>query len=172
MTPRESCDMGTSLQSSAIDKSIDIRVEYSYTAEDRSWLAGGEKDPNQVHSYQLQWRRTDRHVMVYRAGRLICHVGLLKHEVEISGEQIWVAGVGSVLTHKEYRAKASAVPGSGPLKNSSLRSGESISCCSFVVQPWRSGTDVLVGSGSMPRCGSSKIRAKIRARYWPHCPLS
>jgi GNAT superfamily N-acetyltransferase len=129
MTPRESCDMGTSLQSSAIDKSIDIRVECSYTAEDRSWLAGGEKDPNQVHSYQLQWRRTDRHLMVYRAGRLICHVGLLKHEVEISGEQIWVAGVGSVLTHKEYRGQGFGRAG--------LRAAEE-----FVLKEW--GIDFML----------------------------
>lgn len=105
MTNHQSCDMGTSLQSPSIDKSIDIRVECSYTAEDRSSLAGGEKDPSQTHSYHLQWRRTDRHVMVYRTGRLICHVGLLKHQVEVSGEPIWVAGVGSVLTHKDYRGQ-------------------------------------------------------------------
>lgn len=50
MTHRESCDMGTSLQPSSIDMSIDIREECSYTAEDRSSLAGREKDPNQVRS--------------------------------------------------------------------------------------------------------------------------
>jgi GNAT superfamily N-acetyltransferase len=129
MTHCESCDMGTSLQSSSIDKSIDIRVECSYTAENQSSLAGGEKDPNQVHSYHLRWRRTDRHVMVYGAGRLVCHVGLLKHAVEISGEQIWVAGVGSVLTHKECRGQG--------LGRAGLRAAEE-----FVLKEW--GIDFLL----------------------------
>jgi GNAT superfamily N-acetyltransferase len=64
-----------------------------------------------------------------RRTALICGAGTSAYEVKISGEQIWVAGVGSVLTHKEYRGQGFGRAG--------LRAAEE-----FVLKEW--GIDFML----------------------------
>ena len=82
---------------------IEVRVVDSYTEADRSDLAGGEKDPSQTGAYQLQWRPTEKHVLILEGGRKVCHVGLVKHSVAVEGHPVPIAGIGGVLTRSECR---------------------------------------------------------------------
>jgi GNAT superfamily N-acetyltransferase len=84
---------------------IEVRVMEFYSGADRSDLAGGEKDPSQTSAYQLQWRPTEKHVLIVEGGRQVCHVGLVKHTVAIEGHAVPIAGIGGVLTRPEYRAR-------------------------------------------------------------------
>jgi len=82
---------------------IELSVVEFYSAADRSELAGGEKDPSQTSVYQLQWRPTEKHVLIVEGGKKVCHVGLLKHTVAVAGQTVPVAGIGGVLTRPECR---------------------------------------------------------------------
>jgi len=82
---------------------IEVRVVDSYSGEDRRDLASGEKDPSQTSAYQLQWRPTEKHVLILEGGRKVCHVGLVQHTVAVEGHAVAVAGIGGVLTRPECR---------------------------------------------------------------------
>lgn len=83
--------------------SIDVEVSASYPLEVKRDLAGGEEDPSHTHSYKLSWRPTETHVFVSAEGRMMCHVGLVRQTVQISGEPLEVAGVGGVLVRSGER---------------------------------------------------------------------
>jgi len=84
---------------------IEVRVVESYSEADRRELAGGEEDPSQTSAYQLQWRPTEKHVLTVEGGRMVCHVGLLKHSVTVEGHLVAIAGIGGVLTRPECRGR-------------------------------------------------------------------
>jgi aminoglycoside 2'-N-acetyltransferase I len=90
-------------QSSMPPAPIEVRVVESYSEADRSDLASGEKDPSQTRAYQLQWRPTEKHVLIVEGGRKVCHVGLVKHTVAVEEHPVPVAGIGGVLTRPECR---------------------------------------------------------------------
>ena len=90
-------------------KPIRIQVGDSYSRQDRNELSGGEEDPSQTHSFHLKWRLTDKHFLVMEGEKPICHVGLLKHTIEVAGFPIPIAGIGGVLTRPEYRGKGYAL---------------------------------------------------------------
>jgi aminoglycoside 2'-N-acetyltransferase I len=95
-------------QSSTPPAPIEVRVVEIYSGADRSDLAGGEKDPSQTSAYQLQWRPTEKHVLIVEGGRNVCHVGLVKHSVAVEGNPVPVAGIGGVLTRPECRGRGYA----------------------------------------------------------------
>jgi hypothetical protein len=92
-------------ESSSSRECLEVRVVDSYSAADRSGLAGGEKDPSQTGAYQLQWRPTEKHVFVVKEGATVCHVGLVGQRVEVQGESVSVAGIGGVLARRECRGR-------------------------------------------------------------------
>jgi predicted GNAT family N-acyltransferase len=92
-------------ESSSSRQCLEVRVVDSYSAADRSGLAGGEKDPNQTAAYQLQWRPTEKHVFVVKEGATVCHVGLVGQTVEVQGSPVYVAGIGGVLARRECRGR-------------------------------------------------------------------
>src|SRR5579863_7772794 len=65
--------------------SIEIDISASYPPEVKSDLAGGEDDPSRTHGYNLSWRPTETHIFVSAEGVKMCHVGLVRQTVEISG---------------------------------------------------------------------------------------
>jgi GNAT superfamily N-acetyltransferase len=91
----------TSDLSSSADSSIEISD--SYLPEVKRDLAGGDEDPSRTHGYNLSWRPTETHIFVSAEGRKMCHVGLVRHTVEVSGVSLDVAGVGGVLVRSGER---------------------------------------------------------------------
>jgi GNAT superfamily N-acetyltransferase len=85
------------------EPSIDIEVSASYPLEVKRDLAGGEEDPSHTHGYKLSWRPTETHVFVSVNGTKMCHVGLVRQTVQISGATLDVAGVGGVLVRSGER---------------------------------------------------------------------
>jgi aminoglycoside 2'-N-acetyltransferase I len=94
---------GMDLRTSVPPEAIEVRLVNSYTAEDRLDLAGGQKDPSQTSEYGLQWRPTEKHVLVFAGGKAVCHVGLVKHTVIVDAHPVSVVGIGGVLTRSECR---------------------------------------------------------------------
>jgi GNAT superfamily N-acetyltransferase len=86
----------------------DIRIADSYSPAERRELAGGETDPSQTASYKLQWRPTEKHLFLLEEGRMVCHLGLLRHTVEVRGMPVPVAGFGGLLVRKECRGRGYA----------------------------------------------------------------
>jgi len=86
----------------------EIRIADSYSSAERKELAGGETDPSQTASYQLQWRPMEKHLFLYEDGRMVCHLGLLRHTVEVRGAPVPVAGFGGLLVRKECRRRGYA----------------------------------------------------------------
>jgi GNAT superfamily N-acetyltransferase len=84
-------------------RSIEIEISASYPPEVKKELAGGEDDPTRTHDYKLNWRPTETHVFVSAQGKKICHVGLVRQTVGVSGASLDVAGVGGVLVRNDER---------------------------------------------------------------------
>ena len=79
----------------------DIRIADSYSPAERSELAGDETDPSQTACYRLQWRPTEKHLLLFQGGEIACHLGLLSHSVEVASVPIPVVGFGGLLVRKE-----------------------------------------------------------------------
>jgi len=97
-----------SVQSPTPPGHVEVRVVDSFSRADRSELAGGEEDPSLTSAYQLQWRPTEKHVLILEGKRMVCHVGLVKHTVAVGGNPVPVAGIGGVLTRPECRGRGYA----------------------------------------------------------------
>jgi predicted GNAT family N-acyltransferase len=98
-------ETGRQRESSRSRKPIEVQIVESYSAADRSDLAGGEKDPSQTSAYQLQWRPTETHVLVVEGGRTVCHVGIVGQTVEVQGNPVSIAGIGGVLARRGCRGR-------------------------------------------------------------------
>lgn len=84
-------------------ESFEVQTVESYSAADRDDLAGGEKDPSETSVYRLQWRPTEKHVLVVEGGETVCHVGLVGQTVEVQGNPVFIAGIGGVLVRRGRR---------------------------------------------------------------------
>jgi predicted GNAT family N-acyltransferase len=89
-------------------RACEIQIVESYSAADRSDLAAGEKDPSQTTAYQLQWRPTEKHVLLVAGGKPVCHVGIVEHTVKVKGNPVSVAGIGGVLARPGCRGRGYA----------------------------------------------------------------
>jgi GNAT superfamily N-acetyltransferase len=85
-----------------------IQIVDSYSRQVRNELSGGEEDPSQTHSLGLKWRPTEKHFVVMEGEQPVCHVGLLKHTVDVDGLPVPVAGIGGVLTRPDCRGRGYA----------------------------------------------------------------
>jgi hypothetical protein len=85
------------------ERSIEIEISASYPSEVKKELAGGDDDPSRTHDYKLSWRPTETHVFVSAQGKRMCHVGLVRQTVGVSGASLDVAGVGGVLVRNDER---------------------------------------------------------------------
>jgi GNAT superfamily N-acetyltransferase len=93
----------TSLSAESSQPSIEIEVAASYPLEVKRDLAGGDEDPSRTHDYKLSWRPTETHIFVSAEGRKMCHVGLVRQTVNVSGASVDVGGVGGVLVRSGER---------------------------------------------------------------------
>jgi hypothetical protein len=87
----------------ASEPSVQIEISASYPPEAKRDLAGGDEDPSRTHDYNLSWRPTEMHVFVSAEGKRMCHVGLVRQTIEVSGAPLDVAGVGGVLVRSGAR---------------------------------------------------------------------
>jgi len=118
---------------------IEIRIVESYSALDRSNLAGGESDPNQTDSYHLQWQPKTEHVLVFESGVAVSHVGLVKHTVAVGERLVPVAGIGGVLTRPDCRGKGfgqMAMQKAQELALQHLRVSFGLLFCRTAMQAW------------------------------------
>ena len=101
--------MKEKVQLPALPKSelMKLQVVDSYSRFERNELAG-EEDPSQTGSYHLKWRPTEKHFLIIEGEKTVCHVGLLKHTVEVDRLPIHVAGIGGVVTRPECRGQGYA----------------------------------------------------------------
>ncbi|MGB2589213.1 MAG: GNAT family N-acetyltransferase [Candidatus Acidiferrum sp.] len=93
------------LESSIQQEHLEVQIVDSYSAADRNSLAGGEDDPSETSLYQLQWRPTEKHVLILEGGMTVCHVGLVGQAVEVQGNPVSIAGIGGVLTRRGCRGR-------------------------------------------------------------------
>jgi GNAT superfamily N-acetyltransferase len=95
--PAHSSDASSDLSRSSIE------ISASYPPEVKRDLADGDEDPSRTHGYNLSWRPTETHIFVSAQGRKMCHVGLVRQTVEVSGVSLDIAGVGGVLVRSGAR---------------------------------------------------------------------
>jgi len=88
-----------------------MRIVESLSDEERLILLGTGNDLSNVARYRLTWRPKDLHVLRYENGRLVAKASILKHQVFVNGQPVWVAGVGGVVTVPavQGRGHASAI---------------------------------------------------------------
>jgi GNAT superfamily N-acetyltransferase len=88
--------------------SIEIRVTENFTDEQREQVFGWGTDIFGVEAHNYRWQPKRWHVLLEADGRLVTHVGLLKHVVKVGGEPVTVGGIGGVATRGEAHGRGYA----------------------------------------------------------------
>jgi hypothetical protein len=119
--------------------SVEIEVSASYPLEVKRDLAGGEEDPSRTHGYKLSWRPTEMHIFVSADGVKMCHVGLVRQTVEVSGAPLEVAGAGGVLVRSGERGHGygrAAMEAAESFVTREWKIGFMLLFCREVLRPW------------------------------------
>jgi len=91
--------------------SVEIRLSEGLSEEERRTLFEWGENIFGSEDLQYRWRPKDVHFCLEEDGRLVSHVGLLKHEVSAGGRAVVVAGVGGVVTVPEAQGRGHAQRG-------------------------------------------------------------
>lgn len=91
--------------------SVEIRVSEALTNEEWRTLFGWGENIFGAEDLQYRWRPKDLHLLLAEDGRLVGHVGLLRHTVSVGGRPVTVAGVGGVVTVPEAQGRGHAQRG-------------------------------------------------------------
>jgi aminoglycoside 2'-N-acetyltransferase I len=75
-----------------------MRVAERLTEEERRALFEWGENIFGAEDLQYRWRPKDLHFLLEEDGRVVSHVGLLRHAVTAGGRSVEVAGVGGVVT--------------------------------------------------------------------------
>ena len=139
--PTASFEQAASLESSEPHEPSDssIEISTSYPPEVKRDLADGDEDPSRTHGYNLSWRPTETHIFVSVDGRKMCHVGLVRHAIEISGASLDVAGVGGVLVRGGERGHGygrAAMEAAEEFVAREWKLGFMLLFCRQVLRPW------------------------------------
>lgn len=84
---------------------VEIRLERSFTDEERETLFGWGKDIFGLEDRLYSWRPKEWHFITYEDGRAVSHVGVLKTTVRAGGREVTVGGVGGVVTVPEAQGR-------------------------------------------------------------------
>lgn len=77
---------------------LEVRIVQGLTTEQRDILLGWSDDVFGTKHLEWHGRKKDWSVLGFVDGHLVCHVGVLKDEVHVAGEPVWVGGIGAVIT--------------------------------------------------------------------------
>lgn len=119
--------------------SASIEISTSYPPEVKRDLADGDEDPSRTHGYNLSWRPTETHIFVSAEGRKMCHVGLVRQTIEISGVSFDVAGAGGVLVRSGVRGRGygrAAMTAAEDFTSREMKVGFMLLFCREAVRPW------------------------------------
>ena len=150
------------------EPSIDIEISASYPLEVKRDLAGGEEDPSHTHGYKLSWRPTETHVFASVNGTKVCHVGLVRQTVQISGASLDVAGVGGVLVRSGERGHGygqAAMEAAQAFAASEWRVNFLLLFCREALRSWY---DALAGEKCSAQPGPTSQPAQSCCR-WIRC---
>lgn len=77
---------------------LEVRIVQGLTTEQRDILLGWSDDVFGTKHLEWHGRKKDWSVLGFVDGHLVSHVGVLKDEVHVAGEPVWVGGIGAVIT--------------------------------------------------------------------------
>ena len=77
---------------------IETRIVDSVSDEERQRLTGWGENVFGVPEHPMEWRPTDKHVMLYADGELMTHVGVVGHIIRVGEQPVVVGGIGGVVT--------------------------------------------------------------------------
>lgn len=90
---------------------VEIRLSENLSAEEQQTLFFWGENIFGSEDLQYRWRPKDLHFVLEDGGRVVSHVGLLKHAVSAGGRPVAVAGVGGVVTVPEAQGRGHAQRG-------------------------------------------------------------
>ena len=85
-----------------------IRQTTSLSEAETKQIFGWGVDIFGADDLGLRWRGKSVHFMMDVDGRVVSHVGILKHEVQVAGETLLVGGVGGVVTIPQAQKRGHA----------------------------------------------------------------
>jgi GNAT superfamily N-acetyltransferase len=91
--------------------SVEIRVSEKLSEEERRTLFGWGENIFGAEDLRYRWRPKDVHLVLEEGGRVVSHIGLLRHAVSAGGRTVEVAGVGGVVTVPEAQGRGHAQRG-------------------------------------------------------------
>ena len=110
--------------------SIEIKQVEALTEADKQQLFGWGEDIFGAKSLNLNWRPKESHFLLRADGKVVSHVGVLKHVVSVESQPVTVGGVGGVVTVPEAQKKGFA-------RALMLRAAE------FFEQEWKADAGLL-----------------------------
>lgn len=90
---------------------VEIRLSENLTDEERHTLFEWGEHIWGVEDLRYRWRPKDWHFVLEEDGRVVGHVGLVRHTVEAGGRPVEVAGIGGVVTVPEAQGRGHAQRG-------------------------------------------------------------
>ena len=85
-----------------------VRQTQELSTEEKERLFGWAPNPFGVAHLGLSWRPKDVHLLLELDGKLVSHVGLLRHEVRSGTRSVRLAGFGGVITVPEAQKRGHA----------------------------------------------------------------
>ena len=83
----------------------EIRFAETLTDEERQALFGWGENVFGIEDANYRWRAKDYHFVTEEGGRPLSHVGLVKTKVSAGGREVWVGGIGAVVTVPEAQGR-------------------------------------------------------------------
>lgn len=85
-----------------------IRQSDTITDEERERLFNWGENIFGIEAHALSWRGKDLHFFMDVDGEPLSHASLLKHEIQVGGRAVMVAGLGGVVTRPEAQGRGYA----------------------------------------------------------------
>ena len=83
----------------------EIRFSEALTDAERESLFNWGKDIFGIEDADFRWRPKELHFITEEGGRAVSHVGLVRPTVRVGGPEVWVGGVGGVVTRPEAQGR-------------------------------------------------------------------
>jgi aminoglycoside 2'-N-acetyltransferase I len=87
---------------------VTVRIANTLGEDERRQLFEWGEDPFGMGELKLRWRPKELHFVVEASERVVSHVGVLRHTIDVGGQQVTVGGVGGVITRGDSQARGYA----------------------------------------------------------------
>jgi len=87
---------------------IEIQAEHQLVPQVRTWLDQLSAEAFPPDGLNIEWARSDWHVLVWEGEELVSHVEIVERIASVGGQPVKLGGIGGVATKSEWRRRGLA----------------------------------------------------------------